>query len=221
MSRIVETFVNVNRNRVTNINATGYTISSEDDTINCLFTSGDVALNSNLFNIGKRLLIRKINETAGTININITNGTVTASALASLKLQETSNYWLIEKVSTTRWELLDGYESYTSGGAYVRKKADSSMLISYSSLGMSFINSARYSVDDLLFPESFKDTNIVKHFSISPTEIELLGYTKVGQYGIRILAVTGANNIAIYSPSATCTNVGPITVSVDFLGRWF
>ena len=83
--------------------------------------TGTVTIPSGL-EIGTRRLIRKIHPTQGTVTINCTGETFTRAGLASVTLNADGDYWLLEKVTATRWELVDGVESgENSDGEYWRK----------------------------------------------------------------------------------------------------
>ena len=83
--------------------------------------TGTVTIPSGL-EIGTRRLIRKIHPTQGTVTINCTGETFTRAELASVELNADGDYWLLEKVTATRWELVDGWNTGENGnGVWVRR----------------------------------------------------------------------------------------------------
>ena len=81
-----------------------------EETINFTSATGTVTIPSGL-PIGTKKLIRKLNATQGIVTINCSGETFTASAISSVKLNSDGDFWLLEKVGATRWDLLDGKES--------------------------------------------------------------------------------------------------------------
>lgn len=72
--------------------------------------------------IKTRLLYRKINATQGNITINAQGSEkITSALLSSVTLNADGDFWLLEKVSDTRWDLIAGYErGSNSDGTYAR-----------------------------------------------------------------------------------------------------
>lgn len=79
--------------------------------INFTSATGSVSLNSLDLAIGDRALVRKLNTAQGTVTITCTGHTFTRAALASVTLNSDGDFWLIEKVTATRFDLVDGYET--------------------------------------------------------------------------------------------------------------
>ena len=105
MARVIETFINYNKNKITNVSA-NYTIAADDDTVNVLAETATVTVDNTLFNVGKKLLVRKIHVTQGEVAIIFTGGTVTKAALTSVTLNSDGDFWLVEKVTATRWDII-------------------------------------------------------------------------------------------------------------------
>lgn len=61
--------------------------------------------------IGSKKLIRKVNASQGVIVISCAGETFTRAGLASISLNNDGDFWLIEKVTATRWDLIDGMET--------------------------------------------------------------------------------------------------------------
>lgn len=90
------------------------------DVINYTSATGSVLIPSGL-PIGTKKLIRKLNATQGTVTITCTGETFTPSGLSSITLNSDGDFWLVEKVSNTRWDLVDGKESGSNAnGEYLR-----------------------------------------------------------------------------------------------------
>ena len=78
--------------------------------INYTSASGSVLIPSGL-PVGTKKLIRKLNSSQGTVTVTCTGETFTSSNLASVTLNSDGDFWLVEKVNATRWDLVDGKES--------------------------------------------------------------------------------------------------------------
>ena len=101
------------------------------DVINYTSATGSVLIPSGL-PVGTKKLIRKLNSSQGTVTITCTGETFTPSALASITLNSDGDFWLVEKVTATRWDLVDGKESgsnangryykYSNGNAEVQRE---------------------------------------------------------------------------------------------------
>jgi len=73
--------------------------------------------------VGTKKLIRKINTTQGIVEISCNGETFTPSALSNIRLNKNGDFFLIEKVTSTRWDLVDGKETYDGAFSYI-KRAD-------------------------------------------------------------------------------------------------
>lgn len=94
-----------------------YTYRGLAQTVNADMASGTVTIEAGL-EIGTRFKVRKVNSGAGTITIARSGSeTITKSALASVTLTSDGDFWELEKVSATRWDLVDGVES---GPGYIK-----------------------------------------------------------------------------------------------------
>lgn len=88
-----------------------YTFTGMEETINVDAATATVTLDDGL-SIGTKVTIRKINSGAGTITIARSGTEVfTRASLTSVTLTSDGDFWTLEKVSSTRWELIDGVES--------------------------------------------------------------------------------------------------------------
>ena len=89
------------------------------ETTNFTSASGSQPISSGL-PIGTKKLIRKLNSSQGTVTITCTGETFTPSNLTSITLNSDGDFWLIEKVNATRWDLTDGKESGSNAnGEYI------------------------------------------------------------------------------------------------------
>ena len=85
-----------------------YAVPPTDETINFNAASGVVYIPSGL-PIGVKRLVRKIHAGEGQVDIEFTGGeSVTREALTSVTLTSDGDFWLLEKVTATRWELVVG-----------------------------------------------------------------------------------------------------------------
>ena len=106
------------------------------ETINFTSASGTVTIPSGL-PIGTKKLIRKLNATQGTVIINCTGETFTSSSLSSITLNSDGDFWLVEKVNATRWDLVDGKESGSNAnGNYLKKFSGEAMAWLYGPSGV-------------------------------------------------------------------------------------
>lgn len=95
---------NVKLERTINVDATTSTIN--------LYPSAPV---------GTIRTIRKINATQGTITIQATGETFTSAGLSSVTLNANGDFWELEKVSATRWDLVEGYETGSNANGNYKK----------------------------------------------------------------------------------------------------
>ena len=116
--------------------------------------TGTVTIPSGL-EIGTRRLIRKIHPTQGTVTINCTGETFTRAGLASVELNADGDYWLLEKVTANRWELVDGVESgENSNGEWTRYNNGSCELRISAPLDFSVIGRVVYQYPISTIPNS-------------------------------------------------------------------
>lgn len=93
-----------------------------EETINFTSATGSVTIPSGL-PIGTKKLIRKVNSTQGAVTISCAGETFTPSALSYIVLNSDGDFWLVEKINNTRWDLVDGKESGINiNGSYIRFK---------------------------------------------------------------------------------------------------
>ncbi len=120
-------------------NSKAIVVSSLDfseETINFTGATGTVSIPSGL-PIGTKKLIRKLNATQGTVTITCIGEKFTPSNLSSVTLNADGDFWLVEKVNATRWDLVDGKESGSNGnGNYLKKFSGEAMAWMYGSAGV-------------------------------------------------------------------------------------
>lgn len=68
--------------------------------------------------IGSRWLVRKINATQGEITINCSGHTFTRAGLSSVTLNAGGDYWLMEKTSAGRIDLISGFNTGSNADGY-------------------------------------------------------------------------------------------------------
>ena len=79
--------------------------------------------------IGGEILVKKIASAQGTITIARSGSDVfTRASLTSVTLNADGDFWLLQKVSATRWDLIDGVEIITSGIYHVLKYSNGTMI---------------------------------------------------------------------------------------------
>lgn len=90
------------------------TATEEDMVINVNADTATITIPEGL-DVGKRLLIRKIHETQGAVTLARSGSEVfTRAELEDVSLNADGDFWLIEKVSATRWDLVDGCQTGTN-----------------------------------------------------------------------------------------------------------
>ena len=104
--------------------------------------TGTVTIPSGL-EIGTRRLIRKIHPTQGTVTINCTGETFTRAGLASVELNADGDYWLLEKVTATRWELVDGWNTGENANGSWKRSADGEQVCRLISITFSLAGSGQ------------------------------------------------------------------------------
>ncbi len=94
---------------------------------NITTATGTVTIPSG-YTIGKRILVRKVNSTQGAVVINRSDTeTFTRANLTSVELNADGDYWLFEKVTSTRWELVEGYETGSNANGNYKRFPDGQM----------------------------------------------------------------------------------------------
>lgn len=79
--------------------------------------------------VGGRILVRKINDTQGLVSIKAPTGeTITRAGLSSVALNADGDYWLIEKSSITRWDLVDGCNTGENANGTWKRSADGTQI---------------------------------------------------------------------------------------------
>ena len=168
--------------------------------------------------VGGRVLVRKLNATQGIININAPAGeTITRAGLSSVQLNSDGDYWLLEKVSLTRWELVDGFETgANSGGEYIRYsngKQECSGIGTVIGSGVNAVMGSVFTSDSILwnFPKVFVNIPI-----INSRESGGIGscWSGLGQQGTSV----AATSLQLFrATSATA----PYSYDVFASGRWY
>ena len=104
--------------------------------------------------VGGRIHVRKINSTQGTVAIERSGSdTITRAALTSVRLNADGDHWLLQKVSSTRWELVGGVESGSNGnGDYVRQADGTTLMQSVNIVLSTFLSGSTLGTDLWSFP---------------------------------------------------------------------
>ena len=90
--------------------------------------SGSYAIPSG-FEVGQEITVRKINATQGTITISCedTNEKFTPSLINNVYLNADGDFWRFKKITSTRWDLVEGHESSRNSNGYYKRTGDGSM----------------------------------------------------------------------------------------------
>jgi len=110
------------------VNVTGnYTVGNEQ-TVNVEASVANITIPAGL-PIGTRKTIRKLHATT-TSSVNILRSgseVFTSASLTSVPIFGNGSFWIIEKVTSTRWELVGGSDSRTDSNGYFEKLPNGSM----------------------------------------------------------------------------------------------
>jgi hypothetical protein len=104
-----------------------YTVGNEQ-TVNVTAATADITIPAGL-PIGTRKTIRKLNATT-TSSVNILRSgseIFTSASLTSVPIFGDGSFWVIEKVTSTRWELVGGSDYRVSGTSSFEKRYDGNM----------------------------------------------------------------------------------------------
>lgn len=129
------------------------------ETINFTSATGSVVIPSGL-PIGTKKLVRKINATQGTVTISCTGETFTPSLLSSLTLNANGDFWLLEKVTSTRWDLIDGVESGGNANGRYKKNANGTVDLSTAEKTYSAGELSSFTLPCAVIPNSFLGSGI-------------------------------------------------------------
>lgn len=186
---------------------------------NLNMASGNVQIPSGL-PIGTKLTYRKISSLAGAITIS-TQGSekITSSSLSSISLASDGDYWNIEKISDTRWDLLDGRETGTNVNGSYSRNANGLQICENRK---SSIVSAAYTTGSIYVTAMSLGT-FAKPFISVPRLIKSLDDTTIPYLiiGTEIVPHTEllAGNLSL-NRATTFSNVS-VTVSYIAEGRWY
>lgn len=167
--------------------------------------------------IGTKYLCRKINATQGTVEISCSGETFTASALSSITLNSDGDFWLVEKVSSTRWDLVEGIESGTNSYGSYTKYANGVLeqLIEHTG-AMSYISVYYGSINIFYFtkilPVNFYNNNYFALYG----KIRDESNTAI-QISFELLDV----DKCIFRYLSTSGSVTNSTVNIKLIGRWY
>jgi len=114
--------------------------------------------------VGTMKKIRKISNSPGTISIERSGSEVfTRASLTSVTLTSDGDFWTFEKVSSTRWELVDGVESGSDANGEYKKTFDGVQVctadISHASLtiAIGLLGGFRSNTQTWTYQETFTD----------------------------------------------------------------
>jgi hypothetical protein len=173
--------------------------------------------------VGQRVLIRKLHETQGIITIDCAGHTFTRASLSSVTLNSDGDFWLVEKVSNTRWELVGGYETGENANGnykrYANSKQECSMTLTRDfgdfvlDVGSGFKLTLSAPVN-FTYPKEFKTGTIpLDNFSVST-------YFLVAAGGVSNNTTSKSMYLAT-SDSGTVVTPGVQTVKNFAVGEWY
>jgi len=168
------------------------------------------------YSIGQRLLIRKIHATQGAVKIVRSGSEVfTRASLTSVELNANGDYWLLEKVTDTRWELLEGRETGSNADGEYSCIADGTQECWF--YGNKSI-SASYAYGSLY--QSYHTWNFAKGFVATPAGVHGQGQWSSGA-SWTTLAETTSTQIVIRVIDIVSRSAGTYKVSFYAKGRWY
>ena len=177
-----------------------------EETINFTSATGTVTIPSGL-PIGTKKLIRKLNATQGAVTITCTGETFTSSALSSITLNSDGDFWLVEKVNATRWDLIDGKESGSNADGKYNKNANGTVNL--------VTGQKTYTVGTttLNLPCSIMLQSFVG--GVGFIGIPFSDYSKL--YGFGAIYQNNTSSVIFYSSVAGSTN----TVGLSLTAKWY
>ena len=142
-----------------------YTIESDISTVNVDAASATITLPAATL-VGRRVTVRKISASAGTVTINRAGAdTITRAALTAVTLTSNGDFWTLECVASGRWELVDGYETGSNANGKYIKSVDGAMICTdaLNSANTWQSNGSIYQTGNATwtFPATFLNTEIV------------------------------------------------------------
>lgn len=189
--------------------------------INFTSATGTVEITDTLpsMAIGDRVLVRKLNATQGTVTVTCTGHTFTRSALGNITLNSDGDFWLLEKVSLTRLELVDGYETGVNAyGEYSRKANGTQQVSGTITSSSTWINTStiRYNNNTTKnFPVSFvADPSLL----ITPFDGDLSGRSA----WVTAVRASASGIVDFYlGAAATTTGTASMVYRYTATGRWY
>jgi hypothetical protein len=170
--------------------------------------------------VGGEVLVKKIASTQGTITIARTGSDVfTRASLTSVTLNADGDFWLMQKVSATRWDLIDGVESGESShtptrGVYLRSANGVQVCTLLNASIVDYPEGSGAGAFLWTYPVSFIDTDIIVLTSSTQT---LLGGPRI------VTTITPVSTSEIrgtrYVADSGAATSGPF--SVEATGRWY
>lgn len=188
------------------------------ETVNLIEATGTYKIPSGL-PIKTKKLIRKIHSDEAPYTIVCEGETFTRSALASISLNSDGDFWLVEKVSKTRWELVDGRETGTNNNGNYRRYADG---LQRCMLKTNVTNQAISTVYGVLFVGS-RDWVYPKAFSTMEGVVVTVGVAKwynQASWGSCLAATENRATLYFYDVTTRVTGQ-TFSLSVSAEGKWY
>ncbi len=159
--------------------------------------------------IGTKRTVRKTFDTNEVITLNVMEDEFIVDATRkSLTLNSTGDFWVLEKITDTRWDVIDGRET---GNKFVRN-ADGTLVCFDESENLTTSDTpldAVYSVDKAFtYPKAFKTKPVVIPSGYGTSEMAFAS--------VRTIDVNGCTIIG-----ASFNDLVELKVSYKAIGRWY
>ena len=217
----------VTGNATVNASSNDFTVNVDAQTATITLPDGE--------SVGTQRLIRKVNPNQGAITIDSAGSeTFTRAGLSDVALNADGDYWLLEKVTTSRWDLLEGFETGSNSNGDYFRYADGTQRCSLFRLDTKKNTSWE-------FIGGLYDSNFDKTWTYpKPFESNVIGETILSDsagsnsaiFAVKINRPNGTSSIVYeYWSSADFGNAGnnnqvngvglDIGVSLKATGRWY
>lgn len=163
--------------------------------------------------VGHEFTVRKVNATQGTVSINAQGSEkITPALLTTVTLNADGDFWLLEKVSATRWDLVDGCESGSNANGRYYKYANGNAEIQRDT---SFLSAPASSSADFIldYPITFLNSSVAN--------IDLKCNNAQTSLDFRVYSSTGVSNckIRLFNNWTGGADGGYFMIKTN--GRWY
>lgn len=184
--------------------------------ITCLTATGSYIIPAGL-PVGAKKLYRKVNATQGTVTISASGSEkITTGLLNSVTLNGDGDFWLLEKITDTRWNIIDGYSSGSDSSTYYKRFSNGLQYLGkIDSTPRAMASNGYY---DYIFDWSamnapFKYPNYVTKGNAQPSV--------TGDYFGFVYTVEETLNSVklVFKNGATAQNIG--NIKIELIGVWY